>query len=58
MHRTLTRQLRRLGIDNNTYPEQSQWGQFLKMVENVYEGADRDRYLSERSLEISSNELM
>ncbi len=28
------------------------------MVENVYEGADRDRYLSERSLEISSNELM
>ena len=58
MHRTLTRQLRRLGIDNNTYPEQSQWGHFLKMVENVYEGADRDRYLSERSLEISSNELM
>ena len=28
------------------------------MVENVYEGSDRDRYLSERSLEISSNELM
>ena len=28
------------------------------MVENVYKGADRDRYLSERSLEISSNELM
>ena len=58
MHRTLTRQLRRLGVDNNTYPRQSQWGHFLKMVENVYEGADRDRYLSERSLEISSNELM
>ena len=58
MHRTLNRQLKRLGIDNNTYPEQSQWGHFLKMVENVYEGADRDRYLSERSLEISSNELM
>lgn len=59
MHRVLSRQLRRLGLTLDQPPEDiSSWKQFIQKVENVYEEADRSRYLLERSLEVSSRELL
>lgn len=55
MHKTLLRQIHRaLGEDPEIAPE---WQELLQMVSITYEDFDKDRILSERSLEISSKEL-
>src|SRR5260370_26810636 len=57
LHRVLARQLRRLGLDATGAPRPDQWAAFLRRVDVAYTGADDDRYLLERSLEISSTEM-
>lgn len=58
MHRLLKRQLIKAGLAENQAPEDLEaWKSFLKSVENVYVQAEEDRYLLERSLEISSLEM-
>ena len=57
MHNVLSRQLRRLEIETKSSPEPIKWKNFLEVVSASYKSADQDRYLSERSLEISSKEL-
>ncbi len=59
MHRVLARQLRRVGLTLDQPPEDiSSWKRFIQKVESAYEEADRNRYLLERSLEVSSRELL
>jgi PAS domain S-box-containing protein len=56
MHRLLARQLQRhFGADFEPPPE---WHGLLKLVNQAYEQADSDRLMLERSLELSSQELI
>ena len=57
MHRTLARQLKRLDLGAESAPDSVQWKRFTRLVDGTYKGSDQDRYLLERSLEISSKEL-
>ena len=56
-HRLLLRQLRRLGLDPELPPDATQWAAMLDRVGTAYLESDRQRYLIERSLEVSSEEL-
>lgn len=58
MHPILTRQLKRLGLVESRPPENPEaWSQLLAFVGHAYEQADQDRYLLERSLALSSDEM-
>ncbi len=57
MHSLLRRQLKRLGLDEQAPPDADAWRALLDRVDRSYEEADQDRYLLERSLSISSDEL-
>jgi PAS domain S-box-containing protein len=57
-HRLLAKQLRRLNLSEDVIPtDLAQWREFLKKVDNSYAEADQERYLLERSLRISSEEM-
>jgi C4-dicarboxylate-specific signal transduction histidine kinase len=57
-HRLLLRQLKSLGLSVDNPPaNQSDWQEFLARIERAYSDADQERYLLERSLEISSQEM-
>ncbi len=56
-HKVLLRQLRRLKLSTETPPDADSWSKFLHAINQSYGGHDQDRYLMERSLEISSNEM-
>jgi PAS domain S-box-containing protein len=58
MHRHLLRQLRRLGIDPEAPPRPEDWRSFLEGVSRTYDQADRDRYMLERSITLSSREML
>jgi signal transduction histidine kinase/ActR/RegA family two-component response regulator len=57
MHRLLARQLKRLAIDEDAGLSPEQLHKLLETVSQTYLQADNDRYLQERSIEISSREL-
>jgi len=57
LHHLLTRQLRRLGLNEGIPPSQEQWLALVQSISATYENADQDRYLLERSMEISSQEM-
>ena len=51
IHRTLARQLRRLGIrDLERPPPPEAWRDLLAVISRTYASAEEDRYLLERSL--------
>ncbi|SDP51983.1 diguanylate cyclase (GGDEF) domain-containing protein [Klenkia soli] len=54
-HRLLARQLRRLGIAD--LPDREQWAAVLEVVARTYAEVDDERYLLERSIDISSREM-
>ncbi len=56
-HGLLARQLRRLAIDPRRGIDAVQLAALIDRVSRTYEAADQDRYLLERSLEISSREM-
>jgi diguanylate cyclase (GGDEF)-like protein len=56
-HRTLQRQLRRLGLTADAPPDRTGWTGFLDRVNASYQEADADRYTLERSIEVSSDEM-
>jgi diguanylate cyclase (GGDEF)-like protein len=56
-HRSLLRQLRRLRLDPATPPDGERWLDLLRQVSTSYRDADEDRYLLERSVEVSSQEM-
>lgn len=57
-HKVLVRQLEKAGFRVDQLPtDLGQWSEFLARVSSHYRDADEDRYLLERSLEISSAEM-
>lgn len=59
MHNVLARQLRRFGLTADEPPAtMATWAHFLERIEGFYDGADQNRYLLERSLRKSSDELI
>lgn len=57
LHPTLGRQLKRLGLDENTPPDASNWHELLGRLQAHYIGSDEERYMLERSLQVSSDEM-
>jgi len=57
LHRTLKRQLRKLGLSTEATPSESQWTSLLNSISTSYEEADNGFHLMERSLRISSEEM-
>lgn len=58
IHKLLTRQLKRLELGFTKLPQDmEQWQLFLNRVSQAYEESDQERYLLERSLQISSKEM-
>lgn len=58
MHSVLARQMRRVGLTLDDVPaDLDSWKRFLERVEGYYEDADQGRYLLERSLRHSTDEL-
>lgn len=57
LHKLLIGQLNRLDINPSIAPPQKQWREFIERVSKAYFEADQERYLHERSLEISSREV-
>ena len=57
-HKLLARQLKLLSLDSTQLPtDLNQWQELLDRVSKSYEDHDQDRYLLERSLQISSKEM-
>jgi signal transduction histidine kinase/CheY-like chemotaxis protein len=58
MHNTLKRQLHKLGLDQEKMPNTpEQWEKIIATISACYTQYDEDRYLLERSLDISSTEM-
>lgn len=57
-HPLLNRQLKKLGVSGDLPPTPEQWRKFLERVNRVYTDNDQDRYLLERSVMISSEEML
>lgn len=57
LHKILSRQLKRIGLSLNQPPSMEQWQEFLQRVNRHYQGVDEERYMLERSLKISSDEM-
>ncbi len=57
MNPLLARQLKRLQLDAGAPPGAEAWSALLGKVSNAYDAADNGRYLLERSLRISSDEM-
>lgn len=58
MNPLLARQLRRLGLSEAVSPKDPVvWKNLLERIEQSYEDAEQNRYLLERSLQISSQEM-
>ncbi|WP_454781055.1 ATP-binding protein [Legionella sp. WA2022007384] len=59
IHKLLKRQLEHSNIAEDKKPESDeQWKTFLQRINNTYMEADQERYLHERSIKISSREMM
>lgn len=59
IHKLLARQLSRLGLSETTFPcDLTLWQNFINLISKVYSDFDDERYLIERSMAISSKEIM
>lgn len=57
MNPILAKQLAKLGIDPELSPEPEVWSRLLCKLNQTYDAWDRDRYLLEQAMEVSSQEL-
>lgn len=58
MHKLLERQLRKSGLELTSTPDDySAWAEFLVRIEQVITSTDQRRYLLERSIQVSSDEM-
>jgi diguanylate cyclase (GGDEF)-like protein len=57
LHRILARQLRRLNLAPARSPSPEAWRRFLDLLSTTYDETDADRYILERSIEVSSREM-
>lgn len=59
LHSLLKRQLNRLGLNIDALPSDlNQWQELIQKVSKTYVEADQERYLIERSMELSSEEML
>lgn len=59
LHKLLLRQLNRAKISTNNLPDSiEKWQEFIMRINRTYQEADQERYLLERSMNISSKEMM
>jgi len=58
IHRLLSRQLSKIQLNLDNPPSLVQWREFISRVNKTYQEADQERYLLERSMDISSREMM
>lgn len=59
LHKLLIRQMVRLGLDEQSPPtELKSWQALLEFISNAYAEAEQERYLIERSIEVSSSEFL
>jgi diguanylate cyclase (GGDEF)-like protein/PAS domain S-box-containing protein len=58
LNRLLVRQLRKLGLDAQRPPDAVIWSNLLSVIDQAYRDADQERYTLERSLAISSEEML
>lgn len=56
-HKLLARQLKRLNVEESL-PTLAEWGAFKDLVSKTYAENDQERYLLERSMELSSQEML
>lgn len=57
-HRLLNRQLKSHGLESDRLPDNlERWKLFLERIERAYTDSDSERYLMERSMQISSQEM-
>jgi PAS domain S-box-containing protein len=57
MHAVLARHLKRLGLDPTVPPDNASWFALLEVLSESWHDNDRDRYMLERSISISSREM-
>ena len=57
MHSLLKRQLKKYGATGTNSPSVEEWQSFVDSLDRAYTESDKDRYLMERSLMISSQEM-
>jgi diguanylate cyclase len=57
LHRILARQLRRLNLDVVLSPSPEAWRRLLDLLSTTYNETEADRYILERSIEVSSREM-
>ena len=57
LHPLLTRQLRRLKLDGGAAPDATAFALLLQRISSAYAESEQDRYLLERSQDISSREM-
>ena len=57
MHPLLKRQLAKLGLGEDQTPDAARWYRLLERISRSYEQSDRDRYLLEHSMQVSSEEM-
>ncbi len=57
MHRTLARQLRKLGMTGDDLPDLASWKRFVEQMSEVYQSNDDDRHLIDRAMRTSSQEM-
>ncbi len=59
LHNLLARQMNRLEVSYDTVPDDlKKWQELIEKVSKAYVEADQERYLIERSMELSSRELL
>lgn len=56
-HKLLIRQLKRLGLEESQ-PTPQEWARFKELISKTYTENDQERYLLERSMELSSQEML
>lgn len=56
-HRLLSRQLKKIELNEETPPTLEQWQEFIQSVDQTYTTSDRDRLLMEQSRDISSRKM-
>jgi diguanylate cyclase (GGDEF)-like protein/PAS domain S-box-containing protein len=57
LNRLLARQLRKLSLDAEHPPSAPVWSKLLTAIDQTYNDNDQDRYITERSLALSSEEM-
>ena len=58
INRLIKRQMRKNGLSLDECPKnEEEWKEFINLISNTYDEFEQDRYLLERSLELSSQEM-